>query len=126
MKDKIQEINEEIAKLQYESMVKIHKLEEEILKIAKEQNPSFQNPYVLYKDAEDREFLFKITDTIFFRDGEINYYQGKILALNNVPYYHNEYIVTPEKLGDNCKFISKSEVEELLTKGLDLIRKDII
>lgn len=125
MKDRIQEINEEIAKLQVETTDKIAKLEDERDLLIKEQNPPFLNPYLKFK-GENGDYLFKIDKTVYYNTGAINYYIGKMLTIKGIPYYHNEYVLTPDALGDDWQFISKEEFEELLTKGLDLIRKDII
>lgn len=126
MKDRIKEINEEIVRLQFEVNDKIRDLEIERDEIIKKNNPPFLNPYLKFKEDGGREFLFKIDKSIFFNTGDINYYVGKILTINGAPFYHNEYVLKPERLKDDWKFISEVEFEELLSKGLDLIRKDII
>lgn len=126
MKDKIQEINEEIAKLQEECNDKIEKLTEERDKLIEEFNPPYLNPYLTYKDNKNNKYLCKIMHVVFFATGEINYYVVKAIGIDNEPFYCSEFIVTPRGLDKEWKFISEVEFEELLEKGLDLIRKDIV
>lgn len=121
----IKEINEEIRKIQLKTDRKITELTKERDKLIREQNPPYLNPYIKYKD-EGNEYVCKITDVSYLTTGEVNYYTIKILAVKGEPYYHSEFIITPSRLGDDWKFISEIEFEELLTKGLDFIRKDII
>lgn len=122
---KIEEINEEIAKIQKKANAKIEALVKLRDKAIKEQNPTFLNPYLKYREDEC-DYVCKIVDTSYFTNGEINYYTVKIIAYNGFPYYHSSFILNPKKLGVVFQFISEVEFEELLSKGLELIRKDII
>ena len=125
MKKRIKEIDKEIEKLQNDVNQKISSLNKEKDKLLKECSPSYINRYIKY--AEDEcIYVCKITDISFLTNGEINYYTVKILAINGFPYYHNYYRIPPYRLEDHFEFISREEFEELVTKGLDLIKKDIV
>ena len=120
----IKEINEEIRKIQTETNKKIAELAKERDELIKKQDPIYLNPYIKYKDGKD-EYLCKIIDVTYLVNGEIHYYKMKAITIKGKPYY-TECIMTPSRLGDDWEFISEIEFEELLSKGLDLIRKDII
>lgn len=126
MEDRIKEIVEEMNALRQETTNKIKKLIEERDKLIDEQNPPFLNPYIKYIDSDDSECIFKIKEPYHNYDtGEIFAYRGKVIVFNGTPFYHNDYFLNLSSLKE-WKFISEVEFEELLTKGLDLIRKDII
>lgn len=120
----IEEINKEIAQILEKSNAEIKALEEVRDKMIKEQNPTFLNPYIKYKEDEC-EYVCKIVDTAYYSNGDVHYYTVKILTFNGFPYYHSSYILSPSKLGTDFHFISKEEFEELLNKGLELIKNDI-
>lgn len=126
MKDKIQEINEEIAKLRNEMAKKCNKLIEKRDKLIDEQNPPFLNPYIKLVDSDGNKAVAKVGMPYHEYDtGEIFAYRVKIINYEGVPFYHNDYYLTLIHIKE-WKFISKEEFEELLKKGLELIRKDII
>lgn len=109
---KIEKINKEIAKIQEETNAKIKALEEQRDKIIREQNPSFTNPYIKYKEDEC-DYVGKIIDATYHFNGEIDYYTAKVLGYNGFLYYHPEYVLNPRSLvRSDFKFISKEEFED--------------
>lgn len=123
----IQEINDEIARLRKEMVNKINKLIDERDKLIDEQNPPFLNPYIKYTDPDGRQCIFKVIDEPYhdYDTGEIFAYKGKVMVFDGAPFYHDDYYVNLSNIKD-WKFISEVEFEELLSKGLELIRKDIV
>lgn len=126
MKDRITEINEEIAKLREETVEKCNTLIDERDKLIDEQDPLFLNPYIKYTDLDGNQYVCKIGESYHEYDtGEIFAYRVKVISVNGAPFYHNNYYLNLSNLKE-WKFISEVEFEELLTKGMELIRKDTI
>lgn len=122
----VKEINEEIVRLRRELVDKVGKLVNERDKLLDQQDPPFLNPYVKYTDSDGKVCLFKVIEP--YRDydtGNIFAYKGKVMTVEGAPFYHDDYYLNLSNIRD-WKFISEVEFEELLSKGLELIRKDII
>lgn len=125
MEKRIEEINEKIKNLQNECNQKIDSLNKEKDKLLKECSSSYINRYIKYTEDEC-DYVCKITDVSFLTNGEINYYSVKILTIRGLPYYHNDFTISPSRLEGHYEFISREEFEELVNKGIDLIKKNIM
>lgn len=117
----IKEINKEIAQLRQEAQIKVDELVDKRDKLIISQNKQW---YFKFIDNNGNKAIFKIvTLHLDYVNGDIFAYSGKLMT--TAPSYHDDYMISTSNI-NNLEYITKEEFEELLNKGLELIRKDVI